>query len=106
MISATCIENNSVGNNWVQEFSINGDAIEPIDVVSFEQNDELEIITVITEDDQFDDKESAGTIYKVTKTDFLKGFTVKHKIVVTEDKGRYAGNTATWEVEYKFTRID
>ncbi len=106
VISAVCTENNSVGNNWEQEFSINGDVIEPIDIVAFNQNDELEIIARITEKDKYDDIGKAETIHTVTKTDFSKGFTVKQVVIVTENAGRYKWNTATWEVEYKFTRCD
>ena len=105
-ISAVCIENNSVGNNWEQEFSINGNIIEPIDIVAFNQNDELEIVAKIIEKDKYNDIGKTTTVYTVTKTDFSKGFVVNQKVTITEDKGRYAGNTATWEVEYKFTRCD
>ena len=106
VISAVCIENNSVGYNWKQEFSINDDVVEPIDVVAFLQNDELEIITIVTEQDKYNDVGEAITIHTVTKTDFLNGFNVKQVVEVTENAGRYRGNTAIWEVEYKFTRCD
>ena len=104
-ITATCTSNNSVGNDWVKTFSVDGDTIKSGDIVAFHKNDKLKIYTKIIEHDNGkNDVGDKTTTHKVTSTEFSNGFTVTQTITVVENGGRYDGNTATWKVKYKFTR--
>ncbi len=104
-IKATCSNYNHVGNEWKKEYSVAGYEIKSGDIVAFNEKDKLKIITTITElDDSSDDIGEAKTTHKVTKEDIKDGFTITQTITVTENGGRYKGNTAAWEVEYTFIR--
>ena len=104
-VTATCKKNNSVGDDWTTEFSVAGFSIRSGDVVAFNQEDGLEIITTITEkSDGKDDIGKKKTTLTVSDKDFTEGFTVTQSITVKENSGKHKGNTAKWEVEYKFTR--
>lgn len=104
-IKANCTKNNSVGNDWSKEYSIGGTSIKSGDIVAFNQNDRIEIKTTIIEyDDSNNDIGTEKTTYKISSTDISKGFTITQTIIVKENGGRYKGNTATWEVEYKFSK--
>lgn len=104
-IKANCSDYNQVGNEWLTEYSISGNAIKSGSTIVLNEKDKLKIVTTITElDDSSDDVGKAKTTHTVTKKELESGFTVSQTITVTENGGRYKGKSAKWEVEYIFSR--
>lgn len=102
VFSTTLIHNNSVGNDWRfsyyyedspvhsgREWSIPKGIIEtiPIDIV-------------VTERDKSSDVGKAKV-----KVALLDGYETTTTVTVTEDKGRYARNTAQWQITCRVRRI-
>lgn len=93
-ISAKCLKNHSVGNEWYADYKIDGVNIYdgqkvsvPVDVR------ELIIDTCITEKDKEPD-----TAEKAITLDLSKTESIKTQITVTENGGAYKGHTALWEI--------
>ena len=102
-ISATCVKNNSVGNEWDTVFSVDGHEIKSGDTVTVSGNSVV-IKTTITEfDDGKDDIGESSTTYMISDLDLSNGFTVKQTVIVTENGGKYKGRSAEWTAEYKFS---
>ena len=102
-VSAKCSNKNHVGNEWSQSFSCD-------DVSVKGNNTKVEVIagsviivsSEIVEQDKKPDVGYNTTSYIPTEDELKKGFTITHKVNVTENGGRYSGNTATWTVIYTF----
>ena len=95
-ISSRCISNNSVGNDWIKTYTMDGETINnrfqivaPIDTKLRKT-----IKVKITERDSIPDI-AYGEINFYLKDGEIK----KSTITVTEKNGRYRGNTALWEIE-------
>ena len=102
-ISATCVKNNSVGNEWDTAFSVDGHEIKSGDTITVGSNSVV-IKTTITEfDDGKDDIGESSTTYMISDSDLSNGFTVKQTVIVTENGGQYKGHSAEWTAEYKFS---
>ena len=102
---ATCIRNNSVGDSWEVKYKLNGrDLPSFLDAWSEKvwQGAKISTETTITELDSIDDVSTEKTVYKVTEEDLRQGFKIKQTVIITENRGQYAGNTARWEVIYTF----
>lgn len=101
-ISADCLQNHSVGNEWYSEFSIDGENIYdgqkisvPVDVK------ELIINTRITEKDKAPDTSEKTITLNLEK---VEPTTVD--MTITENGGAYKGNTALWEVTVSVELIE
>ena len=102
-ISKKCVRNNSVGNDWYFEYWINGESfysgyelVAPLD-----RKLEKTIRVKITEDDSYPD-----TAMKEVGIPIRDGVSDTLTLTVKENKGRYAGNTATWEVTITVTLVE
>ena len=94
------VHNNHVGNSWAYVITSGDTSIKKGKSATFELTgaDALELICQATENDSYPDV-GTSTI-TINMTDLKEGKnTVTTTVIVTEDRGRYAGNTA----EYKFT---
>lgn len=95
------VANNSVGNDWIKEFTYDGIRVRSGEVLTMTNS--FSFRCKITEDDA-----SPDVAYKTISFSELQiGETQEKtaKIVITEDKGRYAGNKATWEVIVTVERL-
>lgn len=94
-ISAVCVSNNSVGNEWFKTFTMDGKAFSSSDMVIAPIESETKILTAtITEKDKYSDSASKDILIP------LKNNTVKMtKITVVEQGGRFDSNTAEWEIK-------
>ena len=94
------VSNNHVGNKWTYVITSGETAINKGKSATFELTgaESLELICQATENDSYPDV-GTNTI-TINTADLKEGKnTVTTTVIVTEDRGRYAGNTA----EYKFT---
>lgn len=101
--SATCSDYNHVGNDWTQEYYVNGSKVSNGTTVSIAAGDTIMVSATITEEDKTPDIGSNSESYQVTQSDLKNGFTVNFDINVRENKGRYSGSTATWRVSFSFS---
>lgn len=102
-ISASLLHNNSVGNDWQQVFTCEGSPVGnrerwtvPLDTVKT-----VVIDTTIREEDKWPDIGSGSL-----SVDLVDGFTTSTVFTVTENKGRYRGNTAEWEIACSVTLVE
>lgn len=97
-IKAELISNDSVGNDWIKTYTCDGKTITDGDqwTVPLETTKTILINATITENDKWDDVGSDSIV--VTLVDDYKAST---QITVTENKGRYKGNQAVWEITYR-----
>lgn len=104
LVSAELIENNSVGNEWAIGASVNGKELEEGSTVtlSMKPSGTLKLEVLAEEQDKIPDYGSKGTTVKLSS--FAKSTSKTLAVVVTENRGRYSGNTATWEFTFKITK--
>lgn len=101
-VKASCPNKNHVGNNWSQYFEVNGEQLKSSKKVSVTAGQPVVLYSEIIENDKYPDEGYGRTEYVPTEDEMKKGFTVKQEVDVTEDRGRYAGYTATWTVTWTF----
>lgn len=101
--SASCSNYNHVGNEWNQEFFLNGTKISRGSQITLSPGDTLTASATIMESDKKPDVGSGQESYTVTQADLSNGFTIKFNVSVRENAGRYSGNTAKWSVTFKFS---
>ena len=104
-VKAEMKSNKSVGNDWYFSHKFNGTEYfkkSNKDTISLAQGDTLKIATEVLEDDSYPDIGTKETEKKISANDIKKGFEVVVTVTVTENKGRYKGNSAVWEITYTF----
>lgn len=94
-ISDRCILNDSVGNEWIKKYTMDGGIIEngqkinvPLETVT-----QKTIKVTITERDKYPDESS-----KYIQIFLRDNETKNYILTVTEDEGRFKGNVAKWEI--------
>lgn len=89
-IKSKKLHNNSVGSDWVYTYESNGNKIKSGDIVN---GDEITIDITITEMDSVPDRSTATITIPI-----FDGSIESKTITVRENRGRYAGNTASFEI--------
>ena len=97
--------NNHVGNDWAygvnitldgQEYSLSKFSRNPL-ILDINYNSELEIIAIAQEQDTYPDTGYDSFSLNIQELFMNVTYEIELFITVTEDKGRYAGNTAEWK---------
>ena len=110
-VNAVLKSNKSVGNDWTithmfndKEYFKKQNTIkkEGKDTISLAQGETLQIYTLVVENDKSPDEGFEEKSIKLSANDIKKGFEVKFSITVIENKGKYKGNKAVWEITYQF----
>lgn len=105
-INAAITENNSVGNEWDEEVSINGiDIYDGEGEIEVNAKEPFTIITTAVEDDKYPDVGSEMTIIYYANDEILEGVNKDINVKVREDDGRYAGNTANIKFTVQLQRL-
>lgn len=105
-ISAHCSDYNSVGKKWTQYYEWNGMQAQDGTMTAYVAPDvELSVYARIREQDSAPDTNTEKTLYTPTAEEALNGFEVTQKIAVTENGGKYKGNTAYWTITFTFAPI-
>ncbi|MEJ8302486.1 hypothetical protein [Saccharibacillus sacchari] len=96
--SARLVSNNHVGNEWYTEGEVNGKSIAEGSSTKVSSGN-IKLYAYAEEQDKIPD---VGETTKTVKTSSVSasGTTVKLKVTVTENRGRYSGNQAVWEFTY------
>ena len=97
------IRDNSVGNDWSCTYSIDGDGLCLGDTLIAAVGDVIKISVVVTENDNSPDTGSNSVTRTLSYDDIVHGFSTTLNVYVKENRGRYAGNTATVRVKLTFT---
>jgi hypothetical protein len=93
--------NNSVGNDWYEDLLYKGDFVRSGSVLTLPKS--FSFRCKITEHDASPDVGSKTVSFSNLEIGEKQEKTVY--ITVREDKGRYAGNTATWEATVTVERL-
>ena len=94
---------NSVGNDWSCTYSVDGDGLCLGDTLIAAVGDVIKISVVVTENDNSPDTGSNSVTRTLSYDDIVHGFSTTLNVYVKENRGRYAGNTATVRVKLTFT---
>ena len=100
-IYAYMIYNNHVGNEWYYYTTYNNNEFNSGNQIIGKNNETIDLITTIIEDDKITDY---GTNYITIK--LTDNYEATKQITVRENRGRYTGNTALWEVKYSVKLIE
>jgi hypothetical protein len=101
LVRVELVENSHVGNEWYTTASVNGKEIEEGSSVTLKlkSSESLKLKAYAEEQDKIPESGSANATVKVSSVtkDIIKSLKVK----VTENRGRYSGNTAEWKFTFK-----
>ncbi|MBQ4119978.1 MAG: hypothetical protein IJD45_06270 [Clostridia bacterium] len=102
-IVAKLIYNHSVGNDWKKSYTCNGRTIADGEewTVPLDTTETIKVNATVTEIDEWNDIGYGSA--SVTLSD---GYKTSTHITVIENKGRYNGNKALWEIIFKVKLID
>ena len=101
--SASCSDYNHIGQEWSQEFYMNGKIIYRGSEITLSPGDTITVSANITEADKDPDDGTGSKSYTVTQADLNNGFTISFNVFVKENGGRYSGNTCIWSVTFRFS---
>lgn len=99
-IQANMVSNNSVGNDWSYERYYNNESVHNGFEVTGEAGSSVTVGMEITERDK-----SPDSGYGTAEITLEDGYSTSFDIMVREDKGRYAGNTAEFAVTVNVTYL-
>ncbi|ETT36539.1 hypothetical protein C161_08508 [Paenibacillus sp. FSL R5-192] len=104
LVSAELVENNSVGNEWAIGASVNGKDLEEGSSVTLnlKSTGTLKLEAIAEEQDKIPDYGDKSANVKLSS--FSKSTNKTLSVVVTENRGRYSGNTATWAFKFKISK--
>lgn len=104
--SITCVSNNHVGNEWSFGCKVNKVSLKEGGTVkvSSSTSDKISITATAVENDSYPDSNSKTLTIPVSK---LKegGNPYSLNVTVTEDRGRYSGNKATWKFSFTVKKV-
>ncbi|WP_226000626.1 hypothetical protein [Paenibacillus sp. BJ-4] len=102
---ATPVSNDHVGNDWAIAAQVAGKSISEGNSVKVKvkSGGSIKLYAYAEEQDKVPDEGEASKNVKIS-TISAKGSTVKLKVTVTENRGRYSGNQAVWEFTYKIKK--
>lgn len=105
LISAALIQNNHVGNEWGYAAAVNAQPIQIGETMNAKLNpaDRLVFEASATEADKYPDNGNATSEIAVSSLTEQQT-TVQMDVVVTENRGRYSGNTAKWRFVFQIEK--
>lgn len=99
--------NDSVGNDWEFYATVNGKTVTNGGVdVTCNVGDRVNLYAQCVEQDTYPDTGEDSSHIIIHEDDLWSSFSVTQDIIVTEDHGRYAGNTAEFAVTFTFEPVE
>ena len=95
---AKCIAKNHVGNSWAKALFLNDEQVKGTGKVTVKDGDRITVEWVIEEYDKYPDTGNYYEVIDITPEIMTKGLTLEATVWVTENGGRYSGNSAEWRV--------
>ncbi|CAM3178961.1 hypothetical protein PALU110988_06860 [Paenibacillus lupini] len=104
LVSIELVENNHVGNEWLTTAYINDKEVKEGGSVTLnlKSTDSVKLKAYAEEQDKIPDSNSSNTAIKASN--ITKTINKNLKVVVTENRGRYSGNTAEWKFTFKIQK--
>ncbi len=99
-VTATLKRNGGVGNQWSQEYSYENSKIGNGSILTLPPGETIKIKALVIEHDDYSD---VGVAWIEVKLE--KDFSITEEVVVTENRGKYAGSKAYWDVTIKVTKV-
>lgn len=101
LVSVELVENDHVGNEWYTSASVNGKEIEEGSTITLDlkKTDSVKLKAYAEEQDKVPDVGSSNSSIKVSSV--TKTINKSLKVTVTENRGRYSGNSVEWEFKFK-----
>lgn len=96
--TARCVAKNHVGNSWGKQLNLNGDPVNGTGRVTVENGDYITVEWEIWENDKNPDWGHYFERIEITPEIMTKGYKIEATVWVTENGGRYSGNSAEWAV--------
>ncbi len=96
------VYNNHVGNQWNCRVSVKGKTIHSGGSCTVSSTGGITIVSKVTENDSYPDSNHTSKYVKLSVGKTLK---YTNTVVVTENRGRYSGETAKWKFSYTVKRI-
>ncbi len=96
--------NNSVGNDWSIAASIDNKKIYIGDSIEISGKNKITIKAEAVENDKYSDYGSKTTSVNLSDVSTNKSKIVTLSVTVTENRGRYSGNTAKWIFEFEISK--
>ena len=97
------LNSNSVGNEWLCEYTISGDSSLVLSYLYADVGDQITITVTLTENDKYPDIGSKTITRTLSTTDINSGFDELFFIDIKENNGTYKGNVAKAVVLLQFT---
>lgn len=97
---AKMTSNDHVGNSWTKEFIVNDSVFTGTKKIGVNLGDAIELTCWLTENDTRPDSGRFFDTIEMTEEILKKGITISGSVSVSENGGRYSGNTAAWEVTF------
>ncbi|CAI6082944.1 hypothetical protein [Cohnella sp. JJ-181] len=105
VVSVELVENNHVGNEWYTEASVNGKAVSDGSSVTLtlKPSAAIKLEAYAQEQDKIPEEDTATASVKASS--ITKTTNKALSVTVTENRGRYSGETATWKFTFKMQKI-
>ncbi|AIQ41623.1 hypothetical protein MKZ24_21110 [Paenibacillus sp. FSL R7-0297] len=104
-VSASLVENNHVGNEWWSGGYVDGEELAEGESVTINASSTgtIKLLAEAQEQDKIPEEGSATASIKVSTLKATQNKSLSVKVV--ENRGRYSGNTATWEFVFKLEKV-
>lgn len=104
-VSAKLVENNHVGNEWWSGAYVNGKELKGGGslVLTLKPADSVKLKAKVSEQDKYPDNGEANVSVKASSV--IKSMNKSLSVTVTENRGRYSGETATWSFSFKIEKV-
>lgn len=104
--SVNLIQNDSVGNEWIFSGNVNGIDIKQGKTINLTTtgNEDISLSASAEEEDTYPDLGNGDENVNVSSLNLSKNNQKSIDVTVTEDRGRYSGNTANFKFNYSIIR--
>ncbi|SFB60051.1 hypothetical protein SAMN05216312_11673 [Cohnella sp. OV330] len=105
VVSVKLVQNNHVGNEWLTAAKVNGKEVSAGSSVTLtlKASEAIHLDAYAEEQDKIPEDGEATASVKASS--IAKTTNKALTVVVTENRGRYSGNTATWTFTYKLQKL-
>ena len=103
--SAKLVDSNHVGNNWSKTFEVNDEVFSSGSVITVDPDSQFTVCLTIQENDSKPDTDYYFA--RITYSEELceNGCEISETLYVTENAGRYSGNSAEWNITITITPV-
>lgn len=103
--SAKLVDSNHVGNNWSKTFEVNDEAFSSGSVITVDPDSQFTVRLTIQENDSKPDTDYYFARIAYSEELCENGYEVSETLYVTENGGRYSGNSAEWNITITITPV-